>query len=76
MGEGLLVLDGATLINGTGTDPRRDSVIVVDDDRILRVGSTGDFHYPDSARLGIDALLHSGAEGPTWELVPEGTGPS
>ena len=50
VGEGLLVLEGATLINGTGTEPREDSVIVVDDDRILRVGSTGDFHYPDSAR--------------------------
>ena len=50
VGEGLLVLEGATLIDGTGAEPREDSVIVVDDDRILRVGSTGDFHYPDSAR--------------------------
>ena len=50
VGEGLLVLEGATLIDGTGAEPREDSVIVVDDDRILRVGSTGVFHYPDSAR--------------------------
>ena len=50
VGEGLLVLEGATLIDGTGAEPREDSVIVVDGDRILRVGSTGDFHYPDSAR--------------------------
>ena len=50
VGEGLLVLEGSTLIDGTGTEPREDSVIVVDGDRILRVGSTGDFHFPDSAR--------------------------
>ena len=50
MGEGLLVLEGATLIDGTGTEPRDDSVIVLDGDRILRVGSAGDFRYPDSAR--------------------------
>ena len=50
MGEGLLVLEGATLIDGTGAEPREDSVIVVDGDRILRVGSAGDFHFPDSAR--------------------------
>lgn len=50
VGEGLLVLEGATLIDGTGTEPREDSVIVVAGDRILRVGSAGDFHFPDSAR--------------------------
>ena len=50
MGEGLLVLEGATLIDGTGTAPREDSVVVVDDNRILRVGSAGNFHFPDSAR--------------------------
>ena len=50
VGERLLVLEGATLIDGTGAEPREDSVIVVDGDRILRVGSAGDFQFPDSAR--------------------------
>ncbi len=50
LSEGLLVLEGATLIDGTGAEPRADSVIVVDGDRIHRVGSAGDFHFPDSAR--------------------------
>ena len=50
VGDGLLVLEGATLIDGIGTAPREDSVVVVDGDRILRVGSAGDFHFPDSAR--------------------------
>ena len=39
--EGLLVLKGATLIDGTGAEPREDSVVVVDGGRIVRVGSTG-----------------------------------
>ena len=50
VGERLFVLEGATLIDGTGTEPREDSVVVVDGDRILRVGSTGEFHFPDTAR--------------------------
>ena len=48
--EGLLVLEGATLIDGTGAEPREDSVVVVDGGRILRVGSRGDLHFPDSAQ--------------------------
>ena len=27
--------------------------------------------WTQAARLGIDSLVHSGADGPTWELVPE-----
>ena len=50
VGKELLVLEGATLIDGTGAEPRENSVIVVDGDRILRVGSAGDFRFPDSAR--------------------------
>ena len=49
VGEGLLVLEGATLIDGTGAEPREDSVVVVDGDRILRVGGAGDFRFPESA---------------------------
>ncbi len=50
MDEGLLVLEGATLIDGTGSEPREDSVIVVAGDRILRVGNAGDFRFSNSAR--------------------------
>ena len=50
VGKGLLVLEGATLIDGTGAEPREDSVIVVDGDRIRGIGGAGDFHFPDSAR--------------------------
>lgn len=50
VGEGLLVLEGATLIDGSGAEPREDSVIVLAGDRILRVGNAGDFRFPNSAR--------------------------
>ncbi|MDE2925964.1 MAG: amidohydrolase family protein [Acidobacteriota bacterium] len=50
MGEGLFVLEGATLIDGSGAEPREDSVIVLAGDRILRVGNAGDFRFPNSAR--------------------------
>ena len=50
VGKGILVLEGATLIDGTGSEPRQDSVVVVDDERILRVGSKGNFRYPNSAQ--------------------------
>ena len=49
VGENLLILEGATLIDATGAEPRENSVIVIDGDRILRVGRASDFHYPDSA---------------------------
>lgn len=48
-GQNLLVLQGATLIDGTGAAPRPSSAVVIDDSRILRVGAVGDFRYPDDA---------------------------
>lgn len=48
----LLVLEGATLIDGTGALPRDSAVLVVADGRIHRVGTTGDFSYPS------DAVVH------------------
>ena len=50
-GENLLLLEGATLIDGTGAAPRPSSAVVVDGPRILRVGRSGDFRYPDDARV-------------------------
>ncbi len=51
-GTGLTVLEGATLIDGTGGIPVANSVVVIDGDRIARVGNVGDFRYPR------DAVVH------------------
>lgn len=50
-GENLVVLEGATLIDGTGAEPQPNSVIVIDGDRILKIGKVGDFTYPGSAEV-------------------------
>ena len=50
-GEDLLILEGITLIDGTGSDPVEDAVIVVQGARIQRVGRKGDFRYPDDATV-------------------------
>ena len=50
-GEELLVLEGATLIDGTGAPPLERSVIIIDGTRILRVGVVGEFDYPDDASV-------------------------
>jgi imidazolonepropionase-like amidohydrolase len=50
-GDGLIVLEGATLIDGTGSDPRPSSVVVIQGQKILRVGPMGAFSYPPGARL-------------------------
>ena len=50
-GEGLLVLEGATLIDGTGTAPLPDAIVVIQDAQIFRVGRMGDYRYPDNTRV-------------------------
>ena len=50
-GDGLIVLEGATLIDGTGSAPRPDAVVVIDGTKILRVGDMEDFGYPAGARI-------------------------
>ena len=50
-GDKLLVLNGVTLIDGTGAAPRENAVIVVQGDRILRVGDVGQFRFPDDATV-------------------------
>lgn len=42
-GNGLVVLEGATLIDGTGSTPRPNTVVVIEGSTILRVGDAGDF---------------------------------
>lgn len=50
-GERLVVLDGVTLIDGTGGEPQAGAVVVVENDRIKRVGLSGDFRFPEDAEL-------------------------
>ena len=46
-----LVLEGGTLIDGTGRAPINDAVIVIDGSRIKAVGSRGQTSYPSNARV-------------------------
>ena len=50
-GDDLLVLNGVTLIDGTGAAPRENTVIVVQENRILRVGEVGQFLFPNDATI-------------------------
>jgi imidazolonepropionase-like amidohydrolase len=45
----LIVFEGATLIDGTGSPPKELAVLVIAGDRIHRVGTMGDFSYPSNA---------------------------
>jgi imidazolonepropionase-like amidohydrolase len=47
----VLVLDGATLIDGTGRPPLTDAVVIVEGTRIKAVGKKGSLSYPASARV-------------------------
>jgi imidazolonepropionase-like amidohydrolase len=47
----VLVLEGGTLIDGTGGPPLADAVIVVEGTRIIQVGTRGEVSYPSSATV-------------------------
>jgi len=46
-----LVLEGGTLIDGTGRAPINNPVIVIEGSRIKAVGSRGQVSYPENARV-------------------------
>ncbi len=46
-----LVLEGATLIDGTGRSPVPDAVVVVEGTRIKAVGTSGQLSYPPGATV-------------------------
>ncbi len=48
---GGLVIEGATLIDGTGAAPRRDAAIVIEGNKITAVGEIGKVSYPRQARI-------------------------
>ena len=50
----ILVLRGGTLIDGTGAEPVRDAVLVIQGDRILDVGTSGTVTIPQQVQRTID----------------------
>ena len=54
MNLAIIVLLGATLIDGSGRAPLRNSIVVIEGDRIVAVGSRGKVRVPPDARV-IDA---------------------
>lgn len=46
-----IALRGATLIDGTGSDPISNSLIIIRNDRIIAVGTVGDFEIPARAKI-------------------------
>lgn len=50
-GKNIVILERATLIDGMGSAPRPNSVVALAGDRILRVGTTGQFAYPHDAEV-------------------------
>jgi imidazolonepropionase-like amidohydrolase len=51
VGEPYLVFVGATIIDGTGSDPVRDGVLVVRSGRIVDIGNKADVKIPDGALI-------------------------
>ncbi len=56
-----LVLEGGTLIDGTGATPVIDAVVVIEGARITAVGTLGQIDYPEGARVISTA---------GWTLLP------
>ena len=50
-GSALTVLEGATLIDGTGAAPVQNAAVILDGKTILRVGRVGDFRYPNGVSI-------------------------
>ena len=47
--SGTLAITGATIIDGTGSDPIRRGVVLLTDDRITAVGASRAVEIPESA---------------------------
>ncbi len=56
-GDSLTVLQGVTVIDGTGAEPREDAVIVIERDRIIAVGNVGEYRYPADTTI-VDLQGH------------------
>jgi imidazolonepropionase-like amidohydrolase len=53
VGEGLVALEHATVVDGTGAQPQSDAVVVLSGERILKVGRTGQYRYPDATVVDL-----------------------
>lgn len=51
MPDKVLVIEGGTLIDGTGAGPVEDAVIVIEGDRFKTVGRKGEVEVPDDAEV-------------------------
>ncbi len=49
--DNLLVLEDLTLIDGTDNSPIRNACVIIKDSLIFRVGKTGNFTYPENAKV-------------------------
>ncbi|MGH7675627.1 MAG: amidohydrolase family protein, partial [Gemmatimonadales bacterium] len=74
-GEGALVLEGATLLDGSGGRPIQDAVIIVRDGRIETVARVGEVRIPKGARVQrlvgktiIPGLIDAHAHVERWAL--------
>ena len=78
-GDALVVLEHATIVDGTGTQPRADGVVVLSGDRILKVGRIGQYRYPGAAVLDLQGRwlvpgfmdLHAHVDADAHALPPE-----
>jgi len=50
-GDNLLILNGATLIDGTDNEPISNAVVIMGGKRILKVGKVGDYTYSNTAEV-------------------------
>ena len=50
-GNNLIVLEGGTLIDGTGGESRPNAVVAMSDGTIVAVGTKGEFRYPTDATI-------------------------
>lgn len=50
-GDDIVILEGATLLDGSGAAPIQNSVVAIAADRIVRIGRVGQFVYPDGAEI-------------------------
>src|SRR5215813_13109390 len=51
LAQQVLVLEGGTLIDGTGRNPIHDAVVVIEGNRIKAAGAKGQVSYPKDAKV-------------------------
>jgi predicted amidohydrolase len=50
-GDNFLILNGATLIDGTKNEPIPNAVVILEGKRILKIGKVGDYIYSSTAEV-------------------------